>query len=88
MSENNRAPAASSDDGEISLDDFFDEDTSSKQKEDDITNDEDQGPIDFENIDEFGGYNVKNDEYENNNVNNNTQNEQQKINIKDDDLNW
>ena len=55
---------------------------------DDIKNDEDQGPIDFENVDEFGGYNVKNDEYENNNVNNNTQNEQQKINIKDDDLNW
>ena len=43
---------------------------------DDLKNDEEQGPIDFENIDGFGGYSVKNDD------NNNNQDK------KDDDLIW
>ena len=55
---------------------------------DDLKVDENKGPIDFENIDEFGGYNVKNEDYEKNTANNNNQNSQQWNNNKDDDLMW
>ena len=46
------------------------------RNEDELKDDENQGPIDFEKIDEFGGYNVEKEE----NKNNNNQNQENKKN--------